>query len=557
MAFAGVYPPAGGTGGGVPVYTNLAAFPSAATAGNGALAIALDTDTLYISNGTSWQALGSPSTVLSVGTIDSEGSPSANGATITGNALIMQSASATAPGLANTATQTFAGAKTFSTAPILSSLTASTALALDASNDIVSSSTTAAELAFVHGVTSAIQTQLNSKQATLTIGNLTDAGTDGITVGSGTGAVIGGGTTISQHVADTTHNGYLSSTDWNTFNGKGTGSVTSVAMTVPTFLSVGGSPVTGSGTLGVTLSGTALPLVNGGTGQTTKAPAFDALQPMTTAGDIIYGGTAGTGTRLAAGTTSQVLVGGTTPSWGNVPAAAIPAATTGAVGGITLKAPTIQRFISGTGATYTTPAGVLWIRVRMVGGGAGGQGSGGSGQGGGTAGNASSFVFSANTITANGGSAAGGANGVSGGLGGTATALPTGSSGLTLAGGNGGGAGRASISGSSVPGGMGGSSAFGGASGGGAVSDTTTPAASANTGSGGGGGVATAGAATNTAGAGGGSGAFVDAIIPSPPATCTYTVGATAAGGAAGTVPTGASGGTGAAGIILVEEHYY
>ena len=54
----------------------------------------------------------------------------------------------------------------------------------------------------------------------ITSGNLTDAGTDGITIGNGTGAVLGAGTTISQHVADTTHNGYLSSTDWNTFNGK-------------------------------------------------------------------------------------------------------------------------------------------------------------------------------------------------------------------------------------------------------------------------------------------------------------------------------------------------
>lgn len=53
-----------------------------------------------------------------------------------------------------------------------------------------------------------------------TTGNLTDAGTDGITITSGTGAVLGTGTSISQHVADTTHNGYLSSTDWNTFNGK-------------------------------------------------------------------------------------------------------------------------------------------------------------------------------------------------------------------------------------------------------------------------------------------------------------------------------------------------
>lgn len=50
-------------------------------------------------------------------------------------------------------------------------------------------------------------------------------------------------------------------------------------------------------------SSATLPLANGGTGQATKAPAFDALQPMTTAGDTIYGGTSGTGTRLAGQTT--------------------------------------------------------------------------------------------------------------------------------------------------------------------------------------------------------------------------------------------------------------
>jgi hypothetical protein len=60
----------------------------------------------------------------------------------------------------------------------------------------------------------------NGKQSTLTLGNLTDAGTDGITVTGGTSSVVGSGTSLSQHVADTTHNGYLSSTDWNTFNGK-------------------------------------------------------------------------------------------------------------------------------------------------------------------------------------------------------------------------------------------------------------------------------------------------------------------------------------------------
>jgi hypothetical protein len=46
------------------------------------------------------------------------------------------------------------------------------------------------------------------------------------------------------------------------------GTVTSVAATVPSFLSIGGSPVTSSGTLAITLSGTALPTTSGGTGLT-------------------------------------------------------------------------------------------------------------------------------------------------------------------------------------------------------------------------------------------------------------------------------------------------
>jgi hypothetical protein len=47
----------------------------------------------------------------------------------------------------------------------------------------------------------------------------------------------------------------------------GTG-VTSVALTVPSFLSISGSPITTSGTLAISLSGTALPIANGGTGAT-------------------------------------------------------------------------------------------------------------------------------------------------------------------------------------------------------------------------------------------------------------------------------------------------
>ena len=73
-------------------------------------------------------------------------------------------------------------------------------------------------------------------------------------------------------------------------------------------LSIGGNASNVTGTIAI---------ANGGTGQTTKAAAFNALSPMTTAGDIIYGGTSGTGTRLGIGTSGQVLtvnVGGN-PSW--------------------------------------------------------------------------------------------------------------------------------------------------------------------------------------------------------------------------------------------------
>ena len=87
-------------------------------------------------------------------------------------------------------------------------------------------------------------------------------------------ASTGGATPdISMPAATTSVSGYLTSTDWNTFNGKGSGTVTSVAATVPSFLSVAGSPITTSGTLAITLSGTALPIANGGTGATTLAGA--------------------------------------------------------------------------------------------------------------------------------------------------------------------------------------------------------------------------------------------------------------------------------------------
>jgi parallel beta-helix repeat protein len=61
-----------------------------------------------------------------------------------------------------------------------------------------------------------------------------------------------------------------------------------------------------------------LPISSGGTNATSAPAGFNNLSPLTTAGDMLYGGTAGAGTRLPAGSSSQVLIGGATPAWGAV-----------------------------------------------------------------------------------------------------------------------------------------------------------------------------------------------------------------------------------------------
>ena len=77
------------------------------------------------------------------------------------------------------------------------------------------------------------------------------------------------------------------------------GTVTSVAATVPSFLSITGSPITTSGTLAISYSGTALPILNGGTGETTANTAFNALAPSQTANSGKYLTTDGTNTSWA------------------------------------------------------------------------------------------------------------------------------------------------------------------------------------------------------------------------------------------------------------------
>ena len=93
----------------------------------------------------------------------------------------------------------------------------------------------------------------------------------------------------------------------------GTGTVSSVAATVPAFLSVAGSPITTAGTLALTYSGTALPVANGGTNSTTASiNAFNNISGYSASG--------------ATGTTSTNLVFSASPTFtGTLAAAAVTA----------------------------------------------------------------------------------------------------------------------------------------------------------------------------------------------------------------------------------------
>jgi hypothetical protein len=93
------------------------------------------------------------------------------------------------------------------------------------------------------------------------------------------------------------------------------GTVTSVAATVPSFLSITGSPITTSGTLAIGLSGTALPTANGGTGLTSftaNGVVYASSSSALTTGSALtfdgstftVGGTAQTGYKLQSYTAS-------------------------------------------------------------------------------------------------------------------------------------------------------------------------------------------------------------------------------------------------------------
>lgn len=488
----------------------------------------------------------------------------------------------------------------------------------------------------------------NGGTGVTSLANFTAAGTDGIVVTGGSAAVVAA-TSIAQHVADSTHNGYLTSTDWSTFNAKQaagnyitalTGDATaagpgSVALTLATVNGNVGS--FGSSTSIPSFTVNAKGLITAASGNVVIAPA-GTLTGTTLAANVVTSslttvGTIGTGTWQ--GTTITVGVGGTGlttltshallagagtsavnpigvgaegqilqgvtgdyPGWVRTPKLGLQGTASGSInlegvtsGNVTMKiqaaagtynfnlpttagtagqvltsqaggstamtwstvatapvVPTQQKFTSGSG-TYTKPAGVLYLRIQMVGGGGGGGGSqanGGTAPGAG--GDGGDTTFGSNTA----GKGSGANPAYTPGAGGTATLSS--STGINATGATGSGNGQTStLAGAAFAGGAGGPSALGGSGGAGPSAGAGT-AGVTNTG-GGGGGAGCPSGLTVYSGCGGGAGGYIDAIIVSPSATYSYAVGAAGTAGAAGGSG-GFAGGAGGSGIILVTEFY-
>lgn len=161
---------------------------------------------------------------------------------------------------------------------------------------------------------------------------------------SGTSILYGNGTGGFSNVTVGSGLSFAGGTLTSTSSG---GTVSSVDATVPAFLSVSGVPITTSGTIAITYSGTALPVANGGTGATSAGiGTFNNITGYTTAG--------------ATGLTSSNLVFSTNPVLTNPTVTnyveTLYAANTGASVSVSLANGTVQQLtLNSASVTITMP----------------------------------------------------------------------------------------------------------------------------------------------------------------------------------------------------------
>jgi len=209
---------------------------------------------------------------------------------------------------------------------------------------------------------------------TLTSGTVTSVGTSQafITITSPTTTP-----SISIGNASASATGVLTATDWNTFNNKGSGSVTSVALTESgSALSISGSPITGSGTFNISGAGSSSQVILGdlslGTltsGTVTSVALTESGSALSISGSPITG--SGTFNISGAGSSSQVILGdlslgtltsGTVTGTGSAnqvsywTAASVQAGSTGLTYDPSTGDLTVGGYVE-TGTKVTTPSG--------------------------------------------------------------------------------------------------------------------------------------------------------------------------------------------------------
>lgn len=199
-----------------------------------------------------------------------------------------------------------------------SNLTASKALMSDGSGKVATATTTSTEIGYVAGVTSAIQTQLNAKEPTLTKGNLTESGSSILSITNGAGAVIGLGTTIQVSQAGGFTSGYLSNSDWITFNTK-QDPITGGATTITTSNLTASRALASDGSGKVAISATTSTELGYVSGVTSAIQTqINGKEPTLTKGNLteatssVLTITGGTNAVIGSGTSIQVKAADTT-----------------------------------------------------------------------------------------------------------------------------------------------------------------------------------------------------------------------------------------------------